>query len=385
MANAKLQFLKTWMPGISPKANRLIRRTLQNQTLRWTGRLPKLRRMNFEVTDVCNSRCSHCNIWKNTGSPDMLTVEDVRKIFADPVFDLEFLIITGGEPVMRKDLSEFILAIHESHPNCLFALSTAGFLPKRVLEVVDTLIANNVKLTIGISLDALGEQHDEIRGLKGNFEKVHNLVQDLKERRRFYPFDIVLGHTLSERTAGTTIPVAEYAESQDVDFLTQLYEEFTFYHNTGEIAVEEVADHTPWTRADRVAIRQQLIDEVEQLEPAFHNEVLLRALRGESTRFQCWSLRTFAFMHCNGDVSPCLRFFDVRVGNMRDQSPTEVWKSAKAWETRKKVVEPCNGCSNTWQTGWSAGSNPLSFMREIRRTVRKKLFSKKDYIRHGQS
>ena len=78
-----------------------------------TGKLPAVKYLTWEITDACNSKCQTCNIWKHGKSPDVLTFEEIKKVFSDPLFkDLEVLLITGGEAVLRDDLLDILLFAH---------------------------------------------------------------------------------------------------------------------------------------------------------------------------------------------------------------------------------------------------------------------------------
>jgi molybdenum cofactor biosynthesis enzyme MoaA len=62
-----------------------------------------------EVTDACNSRCIHCNIWKKERTTNQLTVDEYRDFFNDPYLsDINEVIISGGEPMMRKDIKQIV-------------------------------------------------------------------------------------------------------------------------------------------------------------------------------------------------------------------------------------------------------------------------------------
>ena len=93
-------------------------------------------------------------------------------------------------------------------------------------------------MVFGISLDAVGEKHDFIRGTPGNFKKVDFLIKELIKLRTSHP-DIIkgisVGHTLSNLTADTVKEVMDYAKKLNIVFSTQLYEEFPYYYNKEEV------------------------------------------------------------------------------------------------------------------------------------------------------
>ena len=71
----------------------------------WGGRLAGLCRPNsisFLITERCNARCVHCNIWTNRGREDSLTEAEWKVALADlrswlgPVQ----VTLTGGEALL---------------------------------------------------------------------------------------------------------------------------------------------------------------------------------------------------------------------------------------------------------------------------------------------
>ena len=320
---------------------------------------PQLIGVNFEVTDACNSRCKHCNIWHSKTTKDILTCKEIEKIFSNNHFkDLEKVIITGGEPVLRHDLEEIILLIHKILPNIRVALSTNGLLPQRVIDVIKTAIEHDVLIDVGVSLDGIREKHDSIRGVRGNFEKVDYLLHELALLRKKHEYlGIVVAHTLSNLTVDTFKETMEYAQSLNVGFLYQLYDEAPYYHNI---------------KPNRNQDNYNLIKTIQQLPPSFYNEAMLTFLKRNSLNFQCFAMKTFFSLRCNGDIAPCLRLGDVRVGNVKENSFSEVWHSEAAKKARK-LVKNCKGCPNQWAIEWSLNPNFLSFLGLILRVKRKKL------------
>lgn len=335
------------------------------------NKIPEPEWVVYEVTDACNSRCKHCHIWQRKPTSDILTVPEIEKLFKDNFSrHIKTVLLTGGEPVIRNDIKDLITTIHNALPKTNITLSTNALLADRVLDVLRYTIANNICLYLGISLDAVGEKHDLIRGVKGNFEKADYLIREaLKLREQFKDKigGIVVGHTMSKLTVDTLKEVITYAERLlKIGWVTQLYEEFPYYSNVDN-KEKNIENY-------RQSDNQLLINEIKELAPSLHHEILLRALK-HKLRYKCSAMRTFFLLKCNGDITPCLQFSDVIVGNIKNNSPAEIWHSHAAEEARK-LVNKCPGCSNTWATSWSYLNWPLPFWRllitlQIRKLLRK--------------
>jgi MoaA/NifB/PqqE/SkfB family radical SAM enzyme len=325
----------------------------------------KVRWLTWEITNACNSRCLLCDIWKTPRTEANLTLKEIKKTFSDPLFkNLECILLTGGEPVLRPDLAEIILFIHDKIPGIRFTLSTNAILPDRVLEVVNKALDHGVSIDVGTSLDGIGEHHDRIRGVPGNFEKVDYLIKELLKLREKHAdkLSIVAGLTLHPLTVDYVQEVQEYAREKGVQFIAQLYDEAPYYHNVGKSAAAENLDHDT----------RKMIQEVDRLRPSIHNLIVRKILKEKIIRFKCYAMRSFFILRANGDVMPCLRMSNVKVGNVREESPSRIWQSAKAQETRK-LVRQCLGCGNTWATNWSLYNNVIPFLSMIGKFIVKRL------------
>ena len=136
----------------------------------------KPKRLWFGVTDRCNSHCTYCNIWRQKPTTNLLSPDEIESALSDPLFsDVEYIINSGGEPTLRQDLKEVIMAEHKAIKKARINISTNGLLPERIIDVAKYALQNGIDLEISTSVDAIGEEHDKIRGNKGNFEKVDRL------------------------------------------------------------------------------------------------------------------------------------------------------------------------------------------------------------------
>lgn len=298
----------------------------------------------FEVTDRCNSRCIFCDIWRKQPTKDVLSPQEVEKILSDPLFrDVRYIMNSGGEPTLRRDLKEIILAEHRALPKARIQLSTNGLLPERVIDVVKFAVQHGIGIDVGVSLDGIGEKHDLVRGVKGNFEKVDWLLNELIMLQKEYKdkISITIGFTLTDLTLPSLEDVRTYAQKLGVELLMQWYNQSSFYGNIGK---------------NLSTNKELMVKAVQSLPPSILREMWLRWLDGKSIKFQCFAMYTFCVLKCNGNICPCLSLWDIEVGNVRESSPTQVWYSGNAKRARK-IVKSCQGCLNSWSTGWSFESS----------------------------
>jgi Fe-coproporphyrin III synthase len=314
----------------------------KNLLLAKTGQL-KPRWIWFETTDSCNSHCTHCQIWKKKSTSNPLSLAELEKIFRDPLLkEVEAITNSGGESMLRDDIVQIIELEHLIFPHASLDLSTNGILAERGLKVVNEILAKNIKINVGVSLDGLGVKHDLIRGVPGNFDKVDHLLRRLVELRKKYPelLSIVAGFTLSDLTLDNHMEVKKYCDELGIDFSMQWFNQSSFYDNVA---------------SKKENNQGKMIEAVSCQPKTLIREKWLRLLQGKGIKFNCFAARTFFVLKCDGSVVPCLSCWDDIMGNARSQSMTEIWQSAKAVEARKKVLH-CAGCLNSWGVEWSAST-----------------------------
>jgi MoaA/NifB/PqqE/SkfB family radical SAM enzyme len=144
------------------------------------------RQLQVNVTFRCNSRCTMCNIWQMEDRPEMDRAQ-FAQVLKDPLFDsIEHLTLAGGEPSLRPDLIPLTeLYINRmSHLRSL-TLVTNGLAAERILADSRAMLRlcteRGINLNISVSLDGVGEVHDEMRNVPGAFARVEKCLQGLKE------------------------------------------------------------------------------------------------------------------------------------------------------------------------------------------------------------
>ncbi|WP_418279983.1 TIGR04347 family pseudo-SAM/SPASM protein [Halorubrum sp. DTA98] len=121
----------------------------------------------WNTTKRCNLRCEHCYAAADAeGAPGELSTAEGRALIDDLAeFDVPVLLFSGGEPLVREDLTE--LVSYAADRGLRPVLSTNGTLltRDRARELQDAGLQY-----AGISVDGLSERNDRIRGEEGAFD-----------------------------------------------------------------------------------------------------------------------------------------------------------------------------------------------------------------------
>ena len=151
------------------------------------------RQLQINVTYRCNARCTMCNIWQMQARPEMST-EDFSLVLQDPLFQsIERLTLAGGEPSLRHDLVTLTELFMHSMPRLTsLTLVTNGLAVERVLAdaqaMLDLCGQRGIGFNVSVSLDGVGQVHDEMRNVPGAFAKVERCLTGLKDLQKASPF-----------------------------------------------------------------------------------------------------------------------------------------------------------------------------------------------------
>jgi radical SAM protein with 4Fe4S-binding SPASM domain len=133
--------------------------------------------VKWEITNLCNLRCKHCVVSAGRELDNELSTEEALGLVDQCVSaGARNLGILGGEPLLRRDL--FTIIDYASSNGLDVALGTNAF---NVSEELVRKIADAPLQDLSISVDGIGDVHDEFRGRKGAFESTIQAIKQLVE------------------------------------------------------------------------------------------------------------------------------------------------------------------------------------------------------------
>ena len=150
------------------------------QLLRSTRREKRLDTVILFVTSRCNAFCKTCFYHEELNQPGDLTFAQIEKI-SQTMLPITDLWLSGGEPTLRRDVSEIIDLFVNRNGVDRVIIPTNGLIKARVFEIVDRALSLHSKLDLylNIALDGYGQTHDEIRGVPGNWERALDCIKSL--------------------------------------------------------------------------------------------------------------------------------------------------------------------------------------------------------------
>ena len=139
-----------------------------------------LRTLFWESTLRCNAGCEFCGSRCTSQSRDEADSETVIRTFeriaaAYPAGSI-MVNVTGGEPLLRKDLFDVMEKIHQM--GFPWGIVTNGSL---ITDDVISRMKETGMRTISISIDGLFEAHENIRKLPNSFPRIISAIRKLAE------------------------------------------------------------------------------------------------------------------------------------------------------------------------------------------------------------
>jgi radical SAM protein with 4Fe4S-binding SPASM domain len=129
----------------------------------------------WDSTRKCNLSCIHCAA-RDTYERELTSAE--AKALIDTLSDMKVssFQVTGGEPLMRKDMLEILS--YAAEKGLKTSLATNGFLVDE--KMADAIVETGVSL-VQVSIDGTERAHNHIRNDDQSFEKAVSAVRCLKE------------------------------------------------------------------------------------------------------------------------------------------------------------------------------------------------------------
>lgn len=149
-----------------------------------------LQQLFWECTLKCNLTCKHCgssckvdDTRSEMPLKDFICVlDEIKQNITHPLF----VITTGGEPLLRKDLCECGKEIKKR--GFYWGLVTNGMLLNS--NVFDKLTESGLD-SISVSLDGMREEHNWMRGNNNSFDSVLNAIDIIISSQSNFTWDVI--------------------------------------------------------------------------------------------------------------------------------------------------------------------------------------------------
>lgn len=325
---------------------------------RWFGR-KKFNPMTvtYSVTAACQSKCKTCQIGAMfcqdpSRAKNDLKLEEIEKIFKTmkPVY---FFNLSGGEPFMRDDLPEIVeLACKYLKPRVVHT-PTNAILSDKIIRETERIIKivreydPTVQFTVKPSIDGVGDKHDEIRGVKGNFKCLLKTIEGLKKLEEKYDnFHLELGTVISNFNIDDLDEIEDFVHSLGVEsYRNEVAECRTEFFNLedpitppADVYQRLIKDFARKVE-DNIGKKKKLARTTEAMRVVYY-DLAGRILKEKRQVIPCYAGVSNVHINYDGGVWPCCVLgYSQQMGNLRDYNYDfqKLWHSKKAEEVRKYI------------------------------------------------
>jgi radical SAM protein with 4Fe4S-binding SPASM domain len=324
----------------------------------------------FKLTPLCNLRCVMCGQWGDKGkmksgwniaeeARKVVPLERYKEIIDEIAPRRPVTYIWGGEPFLYPDIMP--LAKHMVDRGLYFSVSTNGtFLEKYAEQIVYDKWS-----TIFVSLDGFREVNDTMRGAE-SYDRVaagfKAINREKEKQKSSYP---IMGIV-------TTVTNMNYLDLDNLAEASREYKPDVHIFNLGTYTNDAIV------AAQRVFMKEKLKTDIDCLEgynTGYNNDIdgkklhhilqkihrknygrpmiTVPVLNPKKTHTYYADLETPVRNHCivpwcqtnidyNGDVHFCADYPDFILGNIMEQSFTEIYNGDRA-NLFRKTISACEG------------------------------------------
>jgi MoaA/NifB/PqqE/SkfB family radical SAM enzyme len=273
-----------------------------------------------------------------------LTIDEWDKVLASLGTAPYWFTISGGEPLMYPKIVELAKLAYKHCQPGIINIPTNGILksgPERVRAIL--VACPNSQLIINLSLDGVGEKHDFIRGVIGNFEKFEERLEQYLELRKEFPNFVVGIHSVvSTFSVGHLDELIEYAEQSGADqFITEIAEPRVELDTVGLPITPSPEQYAAAIDQLMTYVNSKSYKGVAKITEAFRVEyykLVKRILDEQDQVISCYAGWASAQIYADGTVWPCCVRAD-NLGNLREHNYDfgDIWFGEKIKEVRRSI------------------------------------------------
>lgn len=278
-------------------------RDRKNLVLRYLGLL-RLSTIILALTDRCNLKCAMCDIWerkaKNCAELDLEKIRGMFRLKA--LKNIKQIFLTGGEPFLRKDLYEVVLAAKDSHPRSSITISSNGTLTGQILDFLHKALRHT---DISLEFSLLGvKTHDHISGVEGSFANLERTIDEVRDK--FPSLDLKAKFVITPWNYLAIKETADYCRRKKIPLMLKSIENVESYTNS--LRYRQNLENKSFVF--NVEQLKSIIDALKDLRSnplvnPLRTEYLISSLGGRETGKKCLVPFVSLFVNSEGSVYRC--------------------------------------------------------------------------------
>lgn len=314
------------------------------------------------INSVCNLRCKMCDVGQRkegtqfynnlVASKKQLSLVRLKSLVDEVKSFHPTIAITSTEPLLYPDLFNCIK--YAVNAGLEVQLTTNGYLlPKYAEDVV-----NSGATLLQVSIDGPPEIHNRIRGRNDCFQRAYEGIRCVNEIKKVRGKDhprICVNYSISNYNFNVLMDFMDSIKKLDIDnvlfsHLNFVTKEMAWTHNhiygtlcpatptsISAINLSEIDIDVLWEQINDIKKKYKncyFIPELTKAEVWTFYNVPETFLKNHDRCTVPWQM---AQILANGDLTLTTRCFNIRLGNINEQSFMEAWNGEKMRAFRKEL------------------------------------------------
>jgi len=338
----------------------------------------------YNCTWVCDAKCTMCNNWKWGNRKEDMTLEQLEPVMNSPFWGaVENLNISGGEPTTRLDLPEMVEMFQRRLPRLRkIGINTTGLTPARAIPMLTRIVKfcaeHGLLISIRVSLDGIGDVHDQVRAVKNGFDKASKTIEAMQALAKAHDnFSFGIASTIFAKNLDDAENILTWARTKDLDVVFNMLR-FTdaMLHNGG------LKETIGFQEREETFMRKFFLDRVKE-ESVLSGQAFMylhyadMIANGYHRTMPCPFQSQGLLLNPNGDLHYCEN--SQKIGNVLDESAETLYYKAENLLHREQIKnETCPTCLSPCQVNVGAMKQFVPYAKFLRRAYQ----VKKDTTRH---
>ena len=332
----------------------------------------------YNCTWVCDARCTMCSNWKWGDRKSDMTLAQLEPVLETPFWGaVENLNLSGGEPTTRNDLPEMVELFQKHLPRLRkIGINTTGLTPHRAIpmltRIVEFCAAQGILISIRVSLDGIGDVHDQVRTVKNGFDKASKTIEAMQALSKVHPsFSFGIASTIFAKNLTDAENILAWARTKDLDVVFNMLR-FTdaMLHN------KELEATIGFQAREEQYMRKFFIDRVQE-ESVLSGQAFMylhyadMIANGYHRTMPCPFQRQGLLLNPNGDLHYCEN--SQKLGNVLDDTAESLYYKAENLAHREQIKrETCPTCLSPCQVNVGAMKQFIPYARFLKRAYQVK-------------
>jgi sulfatase maturation enzyme AslB (radical SAM superfamily) len=338
----------------------------------------------YNCTWVCDAKCTMCNNWKWGDRKSDMTLAQLEPVMDSPFWGaVENLNISGGEPTTRLDLPEMVEMFQRHLPRLRkIGINTTGLTPARAIPMLTRIVKfcaeHELLISIRVSLDGIGDVHDQVRAVKNGFDRASKTIEAMQALAAEHPnFSFGIASTIFAKNLEDAENILAWARTKHLDVVFNMLR-FTdaMLHNGG------LKESIGFQEREESFMRRFFLDRVKE-ESVLSGQAFMylhyadMIANGYHRTMPCPFQSQGLLLNPNGDLHYCEN--SQKIGNVLDTPAETLYYDAENLKHRQHIKdEICPTCLSPCQVNVGAMKQFVPYAKFLKRAYQ----VKKDTSRH---